>query len=532
MEFSPGSGYTTVLLLGKLGVGLPKLSNLYNSSMNGKEYSTPIGPEPGASMLGRGDEGEYIFSLADLLRIILRRLWVILLVAGVLTGVAVSFSLVQTPMYEASIKILVGQERGTNEPSIPIYDLQQLTQTMAEGLNSRPVAEATIRQLGLRITPDEFLGNLSVEQVPNTQFIRVGYTDPSPERAQRVANTTGRIFSEQISEVSPMASAITATVWERAEQPDTPVSPDPVRNGLLALMLGLMLGVGLAFFLEYMDDSWDSPEEVEQISGVHTFGVIPEIEVSKGREKRVTRIADSPREIEPHRVPGDAKPNSPDGHAGQLVTVLEPASAASEAYRTLRTNLLYALTDEPPKVIVLTSPSSGEGKSTTCVNLGVVLAQAGRNVLILDCDFRTPAVHRFFGIRNLYGIVDVLAGEYQLQEVWKEPVQGLKFVPVGHIPPNPTEVLSTRRFSELLTSLREEFDYVLVDSPPVGIVSDAAIVATHGDAVLFVLDAQKTRKGSVRQSMRSLEAVGANILGTVMNKVEASKDGYYYDSST
>jgi receptor protein-tyrosine kinase len=214
--------------------------------------------------------------------------------------------------------------------------------------------------------------------------------------------------------------------------------------------------------------------------------------------------------------------------ASRLVTVLDSTSAASEAYRTLRTNLLYSLVDPPPKVIVLTSPGPGEGKSTTCANLGVALAQAGKDVLIVDCDFRKPVMHKFFGARNLQGVVDVLAGERNLQEVWRQQVEGLKVLPVGTIPPNPAEVLGTQRFTNFLAGVRAEFDYVLVDAPPVGLVSDPAILATQGDGVLLVLDAQNTSKGSVRQAMRSLETVGARVLGTVMNNVKAPRDGYYH----
>jgi capsular exopolysaccharide synthesis family protein len=137
-------------------------------------------------------------------------------------------------------------------------------------------------------------------------------------------------------------------------------------------------------------------------------------------------------------------------------------------------------------------------------------------------------MHRFFGLRNLHGIVDVVVGERSLQESWKEPVEGLKVVPVGTVPPNPTELLGSRRFSELLASFREEFNYVLVDAAPVGLVSDPAILATQGDGVLLVSDAQNTRKGSTRQAVRSLGAVGANVLGTVMNNVKASEGGYDY----
>ena len=241
---------------------------------------------PGTTV--ESSDGEYVISLGELLQVVWKRLWAVLLVAVVLTGAAVGFSLGQTPQYEASISILVGQERGSDVPGSlggDVQGVQQLTQTMAEAVDARPVAEAVIDRLDLDVSPEIFLENMGVEPVANTQFIEVSYTDPDPEQAQRIANTVGGVFSEQVSEVSPSANAITATVWERAVTPDEPVSPDPVRNGALALFLGLMLGVGLAFLLEYLDDSWRSPEEVEQISGVPTFGIIPEFKVPKEVKK-------------------------------------------------------------------------------------------------------------------------------------------------------------------------------------------------------------------------------------------------------
>jgi capsular exopolysaccharide synthesis family protein len=330
--------------------------------------------------------------------------------------------------------------------------------------------------------------------------------------------------------VSQSANAVTATVWEPAVVSDEPASPDFKRNVLLALILGLMFGVGLAFLREYLDDSWSSPEEVEQISGVSTYGVIPTIEFSKGKRRDATRVARSHRKsgeshrrregVQTHNVPAEELDE-------RLVTVLDPSSVASEAYRTLRTNLIYSWVDTVPKVIVLTSPERGEGKSITCANLGVVVAQTEETVLLVDCDFRKPSLHKFFQLDNLQGVADVLARERRPQEVWREPVEGLKVVSAGAIPPNPSEILGSRRFSEFLAGVRQEFDYILVDAPPMGVVSDPAIVAIQGDGVLLVLDAQNTRKGSVRQTMRSLEAVGANVLGTVMNNVAISRDSYY-----
>jgi capsular exopolysaccharide synthesis family protein len=210
-----------------------------------------------------------------------------------------------------------------------------------------------------------------------------------------------------------------------------------------------------------------------------------------------------------------------------LVTILDPANAASEAYRALRTSLLYARVDTPPKVILVTSPGSTEGKSTVCANLGVVLAQAGKHVLIVDCDFRRPIIHNIFGLLNTRGIVNVLAGECDPQETYQGPLPNLKVLTVGAVPPNPAELLSSQRLSELLLTLREDFDYVLLDSSPTNLVSDPAILAAQSDGVLLTFDAQKTRKGDVRRAVHSLTTVGANILGTVLNNVKRSEKMSY-----
>lgn len=223
------------------------------------------------------------------------------------------------------------------------------------------------------------------------------------------------------------------------------------------------------------------------------------------------------------------KQREAESHPKALTTILEPAGGASEDYRSLRTSLLYSLIDTSPKAIVITSPGAGEGKSTTCANLGVVLAQAGKSVLVIDCDLRKPRMHQLFGLRNLQGIVNVLVGEMSLTEVAQNAdVSELKIVTSGPIPPNPSELLGSRRFYDLLDETRQAFDYVLLDTPPVEAVSDSTILAGQTDGTLLVFNARNTRKGAVRQSVHSLQSVGANVLGTVMNSVKSSKGSYYY----
>lgn len=220
----------------------------------------------------------------DVIRIVWRRLWVIGLAALVFAASAVGLSFLQTPQYTASIRVVVGQENAKSANlGSDVAGLQQFTQTVSELVITRPVAEEAIQQLNLRTTPDDFLKKMSVKQVEGTQVLSISYTDTDPERAQRTANAIGGGFSKLVSEASPggKGNAISATVWERAAVPDSPISPNPVRNGGLALMLGGMLGLALIFLLEYLDDRWSSPEEVEQVSGVPTFGVIRTFTVAK-----------------------------------------------------------------------------------------------------------------------------------------------------------------------------------------------------------------------------------------------------------
>lgn len=210
-----------------------------------------------------------------------------------------------------------------------------------------------------------------------------------------------------------------------------------------------------------------------------------------------------------------------------LAAVREPSGAASEDYRTLRTNLLYGQIDAPPKVILITSPGLSEGKSTTCANLGVALSQVDKRTLIVDCDLRKPAMHEIFGMRNVRGLVNILAGECDLRGALQRSSPNLMVVTAGPVPPNPAELLSSRRFAEFLGQARKEFVYVLMDSPPVQPVADPAILASQSDGVLLVLDAQSTRKVALRRAMHSLENVGANVIGTVMNNARPAEGSYY-----
>lgn len=223
-------------------------------------------------------EQEHQLTLGEILSVLWRRLWVVLMVAAICVLGTVSLSLAQTPQYEATAMILIGQE-----PGGPAQDLQELMPTVTDLVSTRPVATDVIQELDLQMTPGGFLGNLTVDQAESTQKLEVSYRTSDPEMARDIANAVAGAVSNRISRANLGAEAITVTVWEQAVAPGAPVSPDPVRNGLLALAIGLLLGLGVAFFLEYLDDSLRSPQEVEQVSGLLNFGMIRKFKVPKGK---------------------------------------------------------------------------------------------------------------------------------------------------------------------------------------------------------------------------------------------------------
>jgi capsular polysaccharide biosynthesis protein len=230
-------------------------------------------------------EGEHVIPLRDSLEFVRRRIWVVVITAFVLASTFTAHGLWQTPVYEASVRILVSQKPASGEEDLgnlssDVQGLQQFTQTVAEAADSRRVADGALRELNLQIAPETLLSRLSVQQVEGTQFVDISYRDPDPTQASKVANAVADVASEQISQISPNP-AVTATVWEPAQVPEVPASPDVVRDGVLALLLGIILGLGLAYLLERLNNNWRLPEETERVSGVPILAVVPKSKSSK-----------------------------------------------------------------------------------------------------------------------------------------------------------------------------------------------------------------------------------------------------------
>ena len=278
----------------------------------------------------------------------------------------------------------------------------------------------------------------------------------------------------------------------RAAAPSEPAEPTPIRNGLLALVVGLMLGVGLAFARDQLDDTVKTKDELERATGgLNALALIPT--VARWR----------------------------DGDLPQVVSIREPASPAAEAYRSLRTSVQFMGLNHPVRVIQLTSPNASEGKSTTLANLAVALAGSGQQVVVVCCDLRRPRIHEFFGLSNSTGFTSVLLGELPLSASL-QPVPGqsrLALLASGPKPPNPSELLASHRSSQVLSALRSECDVVLVDSPPVLPVTDSIVLSRLVDATILVGTAGRTTRKEYHRAVELLRQVDAPLIGSVLNGV-------------
>ena len=284
-----------------------------------------------------------------------------------------------------------------------------------------------------------------------------------------------------------------ARVLRQASIPNAPSKPKPTRNVVAACVVGLMLGVGLAFLREQLDDSVSSREDLRRaLPHLPVLGSIPLVEGWRSDDRTVV-----------------------------LTSAEAATSPAAEAFRALRTSVRFLGVERPLRTIQLTSPTAGEGKTTVAVNLAAVLAASGERVVIVDADLRRPTVHRMFGLDNRAGFTSVFLEEASLDDaLHRRPGTDFFVLPSGPIPPNPSELLSAKRTAELLFELQERFDVVLVDSPPVLPVTDATVLAAWMEATLLVARAGVTTSAQLRQSVDLLRQVDAPIKGTILNQVQ------------
>ena len=325
----------------------------------------------------------------------------------------------------------------------------------------------------------------------------------------RDAENNGKIYSlitqrHKEIDLTGMLRANNVRFLDRATQPRSPVSPILGLNLVAGAMLGLLFGLLLVFSIESLDKTIKSPEAAEELVGAPLLGVIPML--SQARQQL---MADAPER--------------------DLVVFNDPTSLAAEACRSIRTNMMFISAQKEFSLFSVTSPGPRDGKTTVAINLAVTMAQAGARILLVDADMRRPRVHKSFGLKSDRGISNVMAGDVQLTDaIHKSEVPNLDILPCGPMPPNPAELLHTDRFRQILAQCRNNYDRVILDSPPIGPVTDPAIIGSVTDGVVLVLRAGHTTREAAKFARRQLGDAGARILGLVINQTDRKGKVYGY----
>jgi receptor protein-tyrosine kinase len=504
--------------------------------------------------------------LRDYLNVLRRRRAVVALGVFVVVAGALVASLLQTPVYRASAEVLLQPptsatlfDPNTGQPTSPAE-----ISTAIQVVGSRPVQDLVQKQIGA--APP-----ISANQIGQTNVISISADSTIPAQAATVANAYANNYidfrrTQDVNDLLAAAAQIQGKVSDLQKQIDalnaqianaspldrdsvranvapeldsllteqvafkqklnetqvssalqnggaqlatpavatsTPIKPRTRRTLVVAVVVGLLFGIGLAFLFEHLDDSIKTKDDLDRaVRGlVPTVALIPAVPGWKDR--------DEPK----------------------VVSLIDPTSSTAEAYRSLRTALLFLGLDRPVQVLQITSPSASEGKTTTLANLGVSLASAGRRVVISCADLRRPRVHEFFGLTNDVGLTSVVVGDVPLREAIQPvpDIEGLSVLASGPVPPNPSELLSSARVADVLATLREDFDMILLDSPPVLPVTDAAVLARRADALLLVATSGATTRRELSRAVEVLRQVDAPLVGTVLNGVRAADGrGYGY----
>ena len=310
-------------------------------------------------------------------------------------------------------------------------------------------------------------------------------------------------------------------VIEPAQAPGAPVGPRRMFTILIGLLLSTAAGVGLAFLLDYLDNTIKTVEDVSRYAQLPALSVVPAVAATARRG-----LAAKGR-----RALGNGGSRRAEGEAAYQLATLDNQSSAAEAYRVLRTSVLLSAAGRPPKTILVTSGQPGEGKTTTVVNTAISLAQMGASVLIIDCDLRRPTTHKVLGVDHAQGLSTYLSREAPLNDlIQRLPIANLSLLPCGPVPPNPAELIISEKMKDMLRELAARYDHILIDSPPLINVTDPVILSTMVDGVILVVHGGKSTRDVVRRARQELSTVGAKIFGVVLNNVDLRRDGYdnYY----
>jgi capsular exopolysaccharide synthesis family protein len=438
--------------------------------------------------------------LRDYIRVARKRWWMVLVAMAIAVGLATLVTVNTPPQYATSITFFI------TTPNTGVADAyqgglfsQQRVKSYATLLTGDRLATSLAGRSDLGLTPDQIISRIHAQAVPETVLLRATVTDVSKQRSLIIATDLAAQFKSlvELLETPPgrRVSSVKVEVVAGPQLNDVPVAPRPVRNLALGALLGLIIGAASAVAREMLDTTVKTGEALHALAGAPVLAGVP--------------------------FDADAK-SAP----GTLVT--GGHSARAEALRQLRTNLQYVDVDQPVKTVVVTSAVPGEGKSSTACGLAVLFAEAGQRVLIIDADLRRPCVATYLGIEGAVGLTTVLVGKASVDEVLQRWGTDLWVLPSGSLPPNPSELLGSQHMADLLDELRERFDMVIVDCPPLLPVTDGAVVAARADGALLLARSRSTTSGQVTAAVRALQSVDARLLGCVFNMVaKKGSDAYY-----
>jgi len=355
-----------------------------------------------------------------------------------------------------------------------------------------------------RLASDKEKAILAAMEAKKKEALNLNQKQIKYDVLKREADTTRALFESLLKRakeatITEGLNITNIVVVDPARVPETPVKPKKVQNILLALIVGLTLGIGLAFFLEYLDNTIKTPDEVERYLKIPLLGVV-----------------------------GSFPTNSPDPKKKEMITHVEPKSTIAEAFRTIRTNLLFSSPDVEKKVLLITSVLPLEGKTILASNLAVTFAKMGKNVLLIDADLRRPRIHAVFDLERGKGLSALLVGGESL--IRNTDIPGLKVITSGALPPNPAELLNSKKMKEIIERARAQYDLIIIDSPPILSVTDPAILATFSDGVVVTIRASSTPRPAIKKGVQQLSEVGGKVLGCVLNDVNFEKESYYYSN--
>jgi succinoglycan biosynthesis transport protein ExoP len=436
---------------------------------------------------------------------ILRRRWlsVILITLSVL-ALASLVTLSMPKTYTATTRLFFAvRGESVSELAQGSSFAEKQMSSYAEVATSPLVLEPVITELGLPTTSESLADSVDASVPLGTVIIVISATDSDPRKAARIANAVGTELAKVAGGLSPSqedgSEAVRATTLAVAQVPTKPSSPNIPRNLGVGLVIGLLLGIATAALRQLLDTKVRSEQDVRALTDRPILGVV---------------------------AFDQAVPRHP------VILRDEPLAAPSEAVRRLRTNLQFIDVADRPKSIVISSSIPAEGKSTIALNLAVSLADTGARIILVDADLRRPSIAEYVGIEGNVGLTTVLIGRAHVEDV-VQPLgtTSLDLLPAGQIPPNPSELLGSSAMAGLLDRLTASYDMVLLDSPPLLPVTDAAVLAKMAGGALVVVGADRIHRAQLQETLGSLETAGAHILGVVMNKIDRREAGTYsYES--